>query len=104
MLLIHEVPSRDASFVPSFGFKLLSRSMCGTIQIVDVRVGEMCVVDGVPSDTCFRIGSGFFTVGWRVSSMFTYVVSLVLRNAKFIISREKFVVRSACLCAPSFVL
>ena len=33
--------------VPSFGFELLSRSMCGSIQIVDVRVGEMCVVNGV---------------------------------------------------------
>ena len=33
--------------VSSFGFELLSRFMCGTIQIVVVRVGEMCVVDGV---------------------------------------------------------
>ena len=33
--------------VSSFGFELLSRSMCGSIQIVDVRVGEMCVVNGV---------------------------------------------------------
>ena len=33
--------------VSSLGFELLSRSMCGSIQIVDVRVGEMCVVDDV---------------------------------------------------------
>ena len=35
--------------VSSFGFECLSIFMCGTIQIVDVRVGEMCVVDGVSS-------------------------------------------------------
>ena len=33
--------------VPSFGFEVLSRSVCGTIQIVDVMVGETCVVDDV---------------------------------------------------------
>ena len=33
--------------VSSFGFEFLSRSMCGTIQIVDVMVGETCVVDDV---------------------------------------------------------
>ena len=52
------------------------------------------------SETCFRVGSGFFTEGWRVTSMVTDVV----RNARFIISREKFVVRSACLFAPPSVL
>ena len=29
-----------------------------------------------PSDTCFRVGGGFFAEGWRVSSVFTDVVSL----------------------------
>ena len=53
-----------------------------------------------PVDTCFRIGSGFFTEGWRVTSMVTDVVSQVLRNAQ----GEKFVVRSVCLFAPPFVL
>ena len=33
--------------VPSFGFEVLSRSVCGTIQIVDVMVDETCVVDDV---------------------------------------------------------
>ena len=56
-----------------------------------------------PSDTCFRIGSGFFSEGWRVSSVFADVVSLVLRNAKFIISRENFVVHSACLFASAII-
>ena len=30
--------------VSSFGFEFLSRFMCGAIQIVGVRVGEMCAV------------------------------------------------------------
>ena len=30
-----------------------------------------------PSDTCFRVGGDFFTEGWRVSSVFADVVSLV---------------------------
>ena len=48
-----------------------------------------------PSDTCF------FTEGWRVSSVFIDVVSLVLRNGRFIISREIVFVRSACLFASA---
>ena len=56
-----------------------------------------------PSDTCFRVGGGFFTEGWRVSSVFTGVVSLVLRNARFIIARENCFVRSACLFASAII-
>ena len=33
--------------VSSLGFELLSRFMCGTIQIVDVWVGDVCAVNGV---------------------------------------------------------
>ena len=101
--LVHEVCSRDSSCV------VASVNCCPDPCAVQSKLLMSWLVRRVswmtfPSGTCFRVGGGFFTEGWRVSSVFNDVVSLVLRNARFIISREKFVVRSACLCAPSFVL
>ena len=55
------------------------------------------------SDTCFHVGGDFFTEGWRVSSVFIDVVSLVLRNGRFIISHEIVFVRFACLFASAII-
>ena len=50
-----------------------------------------------PSDTCFPVGGGFFTEGWRVSSVFTDVVSRSSFRVRNLLSAMR-----VCLHQPLF--